>query len=143
MKRILVVLFAVFSFLVACNVSQDKKSFDDKPKLESDTIRISNKELEYDIIIIDPGFTNWFNTFAKPRNYYSQAYMEARNIIWVLEWNRRFQLPNQYNRDLYDMRIDYDTSTNYGYEVNYMLYNYLVYFQLTYKQQLGGYSPRI
>lgn len=143
MKRILVVLFAFFSFLVACNVSQDKKSFDDKPKLESDTIRISNKELEYDIIIIDPGFTNWFNTFAKPRNYYSQAYMEARNIIWVLEWNRRFQLPNQYNRDLYDMRIDYDTSTNYGYEVNYMLYNYLIYFQLTYKQQLGGYSPRI
>lgn len=143
MKRILVVLFAVFSFLVACNVSQDKKSFDDKPKLESDTIRISNKELEYDIIIIDPGFTNWFNTFAKPRNYYSQAYMEARNIIWVLEWNRRFQLPNQYNRDLYEMRIDYDTSTNYGYEVNYMLYNYLIYFQLTYKQQLGGYSPRI
>ena len=143
MKRILVVLFAVFSFLVACHVSQDKKSFDDKPKLESDTIRISNKELEYDIIIIDPGFTNWFNTFAKPRNYYSQAYIEARNIIWVLEWNRRFQLPNQYNRDLYDMRIDYDTSTNYGYEVNYMLYNYLIYFQLTYKQQLGGYSPRI
>ena len=143
MKRILVVLFAFFSFLVACNVSQDKKSFDDKPKLESDTIRISNKELEYDIIIIDPGFTNWFNTFAKPRNYYSQAYMEARNIIWVLEWNRRFQLPNQYNRDLYDMRIDYDTSTNYGYEVHYMLYNYLIYFQLTYKQQLGGYSPRI
>ena len=143
MKRILVVLFAFFSFLVACNVSQDKKSFDDKPKLESDTIRISNKELEYDIIIIDPGFTNWFNTFAKPRNYYSQAYMEARNIIWVLEWNRRFQLPNQYNRDLYEMRIDYDTSTNYGYEVNYMLYNYLIYFQLTYKQQLGGYSPRI
>lgn len=143
MKRILLVLFAVFSFLVACNVSQDKKSFDDQPKLESDTIRISNKELEYDIIIIDPGFTNWFNTFAKPRNYYSQAYMEARNIIWVLEWNRRFQLPNQYNRDLYEMRIDYDTSTNYGYEVNYMLYNYLIYFQLTYKQQLGGYSPRI
>ena len=69
--------------------------------------------------------------------------MEARNIIWVLEWNRRFQLPNQYNRDLYEMRIDYDTSTNYGYEVNYMLYNYLIYFQLTYKQQLGGYSPRI
>lgn len=143
MKRILIVLFAIFSILTACNVNQDKKDFYDKPKLESDTIRISNKELEYDIIIIDPGFTNWFNTFAKPRNYYTQSYMEARNIIWVLEWNRRFQLSNQYNRDLYEMRIDYDTSTNYGYEVNYMLYNYLIYFQLTYKQQLGGYSPRI
>ena len=143
MKSIVTLLFVVISVLVACNSSKTQKTFEDNPKLESDTIRISNKELEYDIIIIDPGFTNWFNTFAKPRNYYSQAYMEARNIIWVLEWNRRFQLPNQYNRDLYDMRIDYDTSTNYGYEVNYMLYNYLIYFQLTYKQQLGGYSPRI
>ena len=143
MKRIFLLLSALFFVLIACTASQDNKSFDDKPKLESDTIRISNKELEYDIIIIDPGFTNWFNTFAKPRNYYTQSYMEARNIIWVLEWNRRFQLSNQYNRDLYEMRIDYDTSTNYGYEVNYMLYNYLIYFQLTYKQQLGGYSPRI
>ena len=143
MKSIVVLFFTIFSVLMACNSSKAQKTFEDKPKLESDTIRISNEELEYDIIIIDPGFTNWFNTFAKPRNYYSQAYMEARNIIWVLEWNRRFQLPNQYNRDLYDMRIDYDTSTNYGYEVNYMLYNYLIYFQLTYKQQLGGYSPRI
>ncbi|MFN7043566.1 MAG: DUF6146 family protein [Flavobacterium sp.] len=143
MKRILLLLFIVFSILIACNTTQEKKSFDEKPKLESDTIRISNDEIEYDIIIIDPGFTNWFNTFARPRSYYSQEYLESRNIIWVLEWNRRFQLPNQYDRNLYDMRIDYDTSVNYGYEVNYMLYNYLVYFQLTKKQKLGGYTPRI
>ena len=143
MKRILLLLFAVFSILIACNTTQDKKSFEEKPKLESDTIRISNAEVDYDIIIIDPGFTNWFNTYARPRSYYTQAYLESRNIIWVLEWNRRFQLPNQYDRNMYDMRIDYDTSVNYGYEVNYMLYNYLVYFQLTKKQKLGGYTPRI
>jgi hypothetical protein len=143
MKRILLLLIIVFSILIACNTTQEKKSFDEKPKLESDTIRISNEEIEYDIIIIDPGFTNWFNTYARPRSYYTQAYLESRNIIWVLEWNRRFQLPNQYDRNLYDMRIDYDTSVNYGYEVNYMLYNYLVYFQLTKKQKLGGYTPRI
>jgi hypothetical protein len=143
MKRILLLLFIVFSILIACNTTQEKKSFDEKPKLESDTIRISNEEIEYDIIIIDPGFTNWFNTYARPRSYYTQEYLESRNIIWVLEWNRRFQLPNQYDRNLYDMRIDYDTSVDYGYEVNYMLYNYLVYFQLTKKQKLGGYTPRI
>lgn len=143
MKRILLLLFAVFSILIACNTTQDKKSFEEKPKLESDTIRISNAEVDYDIIIIDPGFTNWFNTYARPRSYYTQAYLESRNILWVLEWNRRFQLPNQYDRNLYDMRIDYDTTVNYGYEVNYMLYNYLVYFQLTKKQKLGGYTPRI
>lgn len=142
MKRICLLLFAVFSILIACNASQDKKSFEDKPKLESDTIRISNEELEYDIIIVDPGFTNWFNTNARPRNYYSQSYMESRNKVWVLEWNIRAQNPKKYG-DIYDMMINYQSNINYGFEVNYMLYNYLIYFQLTYKQQLGGYTPRI
>ena len=38
---------------------------------------------------------------------------------------------------------NYETNINYGYEVNYMLYNYLVYFQLKNNQKLGGFSPRI
>jgi hypothetical protein len=41
------------------------------------------------------------------------------------------------------MTINYETNINYGYEVNYMLYNYLVYFQLKNNQKLGGFSPRI
>ena len=89
MKSIVVLLFAVFSILVACNSSKTQKKFDDKPKLESDTIRISNNEIEYDVIIIDGGFTSWFNTYARPRSFYTQSYLEARNKDWVLEWNRR------------------------------------------------------
>lgn len=116
---------------------------DDKPKLESDTIRIANDEIEYEVIIIDAGFTSWFNSYAKPRGYYSQNYLEARNIIWVTEWNRRVLMPFQYNPNLYEMQINYDSTINYGYEVNYMLYNYLVYFQLTHKQRLGGFTPHI
>lgn len=143
MKRIILLLFLVFSILIACNVSQDKKSFDKNPKLENDTVRISNDAIEYEVIIIDGGFTSWFNSYAKPRNYYSQSYLEARNRVWVLEWNRRAMLPWQYNSNLYEMTIDYQTNIDYGYEVNYMLYNYLVYFQLTHKQKLGGFVPRI
>ena len=143
MKSIVVLLFAVFSILVACNSSKTQKKFDDKPKLESDTIRISNKEIEYDVIIIDGGFASWFNTYARPRSFYTQSYLEARNRVWVLEWNRRAMLPSQYNPNLYEMTINYDSTTNYGYEVNYMIYNYLVYFQLTNNQKLGGFTPRI
>ena len=143
MKSIVVLLFAVFSILVACNSSKTQKKFDDKPKLESDTIRISNKEIEYDVIIIDGGFTSWFNTYARPRSFYTQSYLEARNRVWVLEWNRRTMLPSQYNANLYEMTINYETNVDYGHEVNYMIYNYLVYFQLTKKQQLGGVAPRI
>ncbi|CAM3928293.1 DUF6146 domain-containing protein [Flavobacterium cucumis] len=143
MKRIILLLSALLFVLIGCTITQDKKSFDDKPKLESDTIRIANEELEYEVLIFDVGFSSWFNSFAKPRNYYSQSYLEARNIFWVLEWNRRAMQPMQYNPNLYEMTINYDSSTNYGYEVNYMLYNYLVYFQLTKNQKLGGFTPRI
>ena len=143
MKRITFLLFLAFSILIACNVSQGKKSFDEKPKLESDTIRISNEKLEYEVLIFDIGFSTWFNSFAKPRNYYSQSYLESRNRVWVLEWNRRAMLSSQYNPNLYEMSINYEQNIDYGYEVNYMLYNYLVYFQLKNNQKLGGFTPRI
>ena len=143
MKSIVVLLFAVFSMLVACNTSKNQEKFDNKPKLESDTIRISNKEIEYVVIIIDPGFVSWFNSYEKPRDFYSQSYLEARNRVWVLEWNRRAMQPLQYNPNLYEMTINYETNVDYGYEVNYMIYNYLVYFQITNNQPLGGFMPRI
>ena len=143
MKRSIVLLFSGLLILVACNASQNKKKIEEKSKLESDTIRIANKEIEYEVLIIDVGVSSWFNSNAKPRNYYSQSYLESRNRVWVLEWNRRAMLSSQYNPNLYEMTINYETNINYGYEVNYMLYNYLVYFQLKNNQKLGGFSPRI
>ena len=143
MKRSIVLLFSGLSILVACNASQNKKKIEEKSQLESDTIRIANKEIEYEVLIIDVGFSSWFNSNTKPRNYYSQSYLESRNRVWVLEWNRRAMLSSQYNPNLYEMTINYETNINYGYEVNYMLYNYLVYFQLKNNQKLGGFSPRI
>ena len=143
MKYILLLFSIVFSVLMACNSSKSNKNFEDKPKLESDTIRIANEAIEYEVMIIDIGFSSWFNSFAKPRNYYSQSYLEARNRMWILEWNRRAMQPLQYNPNLYEMTINYESNIDYGYEVNYMIYNYLVYFQLTNKQQLGSFLPRI
>ena len=40
---------------------------------KNDTVRIANDELEYEVIIIDPGFSTWLNSTALPRNYYSQS----------------------------------------------------------------------
>ena len=143
MKYNILILSLVFSLLIACNGAKSSTTFEDKPKLDNDTIRIANKEIEYEVIIIDGGFTSWFNSYAKPKNYYSQSYLENRNRIWVIEWNRRAMFPFQYKSDLYEMTINYHSTINYGYDVNYMIYNYLVYFQLTNKQELGGFVPRI
>ena len=112
----------------------------DKTVVRNDTVRIANDSLEYEVIIIDAGFTSWLASRAYPRNYYSQAYLEGKNRPWVFEWNNRANNPQRY-RDLYLMPIDYNPSIDYGYEVNYLLYNYLVYFKNKYKQLLGGRVP--
>jgi hypothetical protein len=71
MKYFVLLFLIIFSILLACNSSKTENNFDNKPQLESDTIRIANKEIEYEVLIIDIGFSSWFNSNAKPRNYYS------------------------------------------------------------------------
>ncbi|MFT4830385.1 MAG: hypothetical protein ACI815_000019 [Psychroserpens sp.] len=119
---------------------QEKIAFDQK---EGDTITIANDSLEYDIIIIEPGYNFWLQSIAKPRQYYSQSFLENRNDIYVREWNSRVLQPQRYSPNLYELQINYDPNIDYGYEVNYQLYNYFVYFQRKYNQRLGPFVPRI
>ena len=110
---------------------------------EEDIVKIANDDLEYEIVIIEPGFNGWLVSMARPEGYYSQSFMETRNRLFVQEWNRRVLQVNNYDPNLYEMQIDYRPNVDYGYEVNYKLYNYFIYFQLTYKQQLSTFIPRI
>ena len=110
-------------------------------KIVNDTIRIANEELEYEVIIIEPGFYAWLNSQAKPRGFYSQNYLEARNRAWVIEYNNRVLQPMRYDPNLYSMQIDYRNTIDYGYEVNFLLYNYFVFFQQRYNQRFGFYNP--
>jgi len=111
-------------------------------KVTNDTIRIANDELQYEVIIIDPGFSSWLASRAYPRGYHSQSYMENKNILYVTEWNNRVLQPQRYDPNLYEMTINYDSGIDYGYEVNYLIYNYMIYFQNTYKQNLYGFIPQ-
>ncbi|MBT8177772.1 MAG: hypothetical protein HKP60_01420 [Eudoraea sp.] len=110
---------------------------------QADTVEIVNPESNYEIIIIEPGFNYWLRTIARPRGYYSQNYLETRNRLMVIEWNNRVMWPNRYDPLLYELQINYDPNIDYGYEVNYQLYNYFVYFQRKYNQRLGPFIPRI
>ena len=140
MKNIVVILLLGF-FIFACSGSKNKTVATDNQVVVNDTIRIANDELEYEVIIIEPGFYAWLNSQAKPRGYYSQSYLEARNRVWVIEYNNRVLQPMQFDPNLYTMQIDYRNSIDYGYEVNFLLYNYFVFFQQRYNQRLGSYHP--
>ncbi len=130
---ITLILIATFSCKTHPLAVSDSKEEELK---KNDTIRIANDELEYEVIIIDPGFTTWLNSVARPRNFYSLPFLENKNYLFVTEWNIRALQPQRYHPNLYEMRIDYDSNIHYGYEVNYLLYNYFMYFQRKYNQKL-------
>ncbi len=129
-------LLMVVAFIWGCTTKSATVA-DARSDVKNDTVRIANDSLEYEVIIIDPGFNNWFQTNARPRGFYSQNYLESRNIAWVTQWNIRAMNPGR-DQNLFLMSIDYHAGTNYGYEVNYMLFNYLVYFQQKNRIRLGG-----
>lgn len=131
--------FLLFAVLIAsCDANKGViKDKDINTGVENDTIRIANDELEYEIIIFEPGF-NAFLLTQPPRGHYSQSFLENRNRNFVIEYNIRARNPQQYDFNLYPQTIDYRYGTDYGYEVNYMLYNYFQFFIQRYNQRFPG-----
>jgi hypothetical protein len=92
-----------------------------------DTVIIKNDSLHYEVTIVQPGFDTWLLTNARPRGFYSLSYLETQNKFYVSDWNRKY----------YDFYIQYESNVRYGYEVNYILFNYFQYFKLKTGQKLG------
>lgn len=132
-KQILILLISVL-LLWACGSSPINHKVTEK----EEPVVIANDSLEYEITIIDIGFNNFLNSVAKPEGYYSQKYLEARNRAWVIIWNQRFQNPYQFNSNIYENFIEYQQNIDYGYEVNYKLFNYFLFAQQKYKMTLGA-----
>lgn len=134
MKNLVLIGFSI-ALIIGCSAQKSKTVVADNGISKKDTIRIANDSLEYEVIIIEPGFDSWLAT-AKPRSYYSLTFLENKNYFFVTEYNRRVLDAYRYNPNLYEMRIDYNPNIHYGLEVNYLLYNYFIYFQNRYKQKL-------
>ncbi|QOD60315.1 hypothetical protein H9I45_13335 [Polaribacter haliotis] len=129
---LLLTTFAIFFW--ACGSSPIKNGNTEKEQ----PVVIANDSLEYEVIIIDPGFTSFLYSVAQPEGFYSQEYLEARNRAWVTTWNIRAQSPTQFNNNIYENVVDYQPNIDYGYEVNYKLFNYFLFAQRKYKMSLGG-----
>ena len=139
MKKILLLLLIVSGF-IGCK-TKDFKSPKTINSIVGDTVKIANNQLEYEVTIIDGGFVSWLNSRAFPRGYHSETFLENKTRSYVTEWNNRALQPSRYDKKLYEMPINYDNSVKYGYEVNYLIYNYMIYFQNTYNQRFFGFVP--
>ena len=132
-----VIRFGLFAFLLSIFIYACGSNLTNTTGEKEEPVRIANDSLEYEIIIIDPGFNAYLAGIAQPVGFYSQKYMEIRNRAWVIEWNQRVLNPQQFNPNIYENIIDYQPNIDYGYEVNYKLFNYFLFAQRKYNMSLG------
>lgn len=138
MMRYLITLLLVAVLMASCDANKAAvKNPDVNTGVVNDTIRIANDELEYEIIIFEAGF-NAFLATQPPRGHFGLSFLENKNRNFVIEYNIRTRNPQQYDFNLYPQAIDYQYGTDYGYEVNYMLYNYFQFFIKRYNQRFPG-----
>lgn len=126
---------ALTVFIIGCATTNTNKDIADTANGFSDTVRIANDSLEYEILIIEPGFNAWLVT-QRPRGFYEQVWLENRNISRVIQYNNRVLNATQFDPNVYIQQIDYQRGTDYGYEVNYLLHNWFVFFEKRYNQKL-------
>jgi len=136
MKNFLLIAAFCVAFY-SCGTGNKTMNNTTSANTENDTIRIANDSLEYEIMIIEPGFESWLVS-QPPRGFYGQSLLESKNYSFVTEYNNRVLQPGKFSTNLYTEQINYDPALDYGYEVNYLLYNYFVYFQDKYKQKFIG-----
>jgi hypothetical protein len=79
-------------------------------------------QTEHKLIVLDPGFETWFSTTWSPAKDRSYSYYDNWNDRYVQAWNNKATSPG--HAELYNSRIEYDYSENYGMEVSRKLYYY-------------------
>jgi len=134
--------FLGFYFLSLLIANCSSTTINNKIKEKEKPVIISNKSLEYEIIIIDVGFTLYLNSIAKPMNYYSLNFLENKNTIYVANWNMRASNPSRFDSSIYENIIEYNPQIDYGLEVNYKLFNYFQFAEQKYNIRLDQGSRR-
>lgn len=97
--------------------------------------KLREEKVEYEVIVFDAGYDGFLAT-QKPKEFYSESYLKGKNALMINEWNYRHRLPKQYNPDIYELSIDYDTNTDYGLDVEYKLYMFLRFMEKEHKMSL-------
>lgn len=121
MKKLLFLLAAA-SFMIACSGPKGMV------KIEPDGQEVTQEDsLEYELIVMDPGFDTWYMLQNTPSTYRSQQYYEGWNQQYVSAWNYLATQPGR--RSFFQTIIGYEPGEDYGFELNHKLFYYFQYVE--------------
>ena len=115
-------LLAAASFMIACSGPKGMV------KIEPDSQEVTQEDsLEYELIVMDPGFDTWYMLQNTPSRYRSQQYYEGWNQQYVSAWNYLATQPGR--RLFFQTIIGYEPGEDYGFELNHKLFYYFQYVE--------------
>ena len=115
--RNLLLLILSFVFF-SCSTFQQTNSIPDQNK-------VANELIEYDIFIDDPEFESWYIIHHLKSAEKSNEYYRNWNNIYTKIWNNL--VLNGYS--CFENRIDFDSTIDYGFDVNHKLYHYFKFIE--------------
>lgn len=132
MKNIIIfsLFFTTFLGCAATNSSQAKADHVLKPTKDG--------EGKWELHVLDSQFDYFLNAIAKPKNFYTESYLIAKNNILVSEWNALYY-SGKY-RNVIESSIDYDPNENYGFDFNYKLYQVFAFVNWKYGLKFTGFT---
>ena len=86
---------------------------------------------EYGIVIIDPGFDQWYLANYSPAQDRSNDYYRTQNNMAIRNWNDYYHTGKHGN--VINSDIDYQPEVDYGIDINRKLYWYFRYIKSEYR----------
>ena len=121
MKKLLFLLAAA-SFMIACSGPKGMV------KIEPNKNEVAQEDsLEYELIVMDPGFETWYMLQNTPARYRSPQYYEGWNQQYVSAWNYLATQPGR--RSFFQTIVGYEPGEDYGFELNHKLFYYFQYVE--------------
>ncbi len=99
-------------------------------KTSANLVHSSKDSTEYEIMIIDNTFDQWYLMNYSPARDNTNEYYRSMNLVAVAYWNDYYR--NGRHTQVIDSEIDYHPEIDYGIEVNRKLYWYFKFLTTNY-----------
>lgn len=116
---------AALAFCSHSGFAENLSAVPDTLNLE-EVVEEKNDTLEYELVIFDPAFEDWFQRVRRPKSFYEESYLKRWNEELVHQWNNPGHIPVR-RECMPETYLEYDKDADYGMELEYRLFYFFRY----------------